>query len=290
VAGTVTIQVRATDSEDSADCLTVRVSIDGAAARTATYNSASGYHELAWDTKTASDGQHGIAASAADSAGHTSSAVQIRVSVANSGGAPAVAIVNPLNGSVVSGAVTIQVEASAANGSAVIVQVSIDGTSPQNARYNGLTGYYERAWDTTAATNGSHTIDARATDSAGHSTSAARVTVTVNNVRAQPTMHVASVYVRIISAGNGWQRTRADVAVVDGAGRPVGQAVVTGTFSGEIREGAKMRITNASGLAVFETTSLASRPLRITFCVNDITHGTYKYQPADNEETCDSTY
>jgi hypothetical protein len=80
------------------------------------------------------------------------------------------------------------------------------------------------------------------------------------------------------------------VAVVDGAGRPVGQAVVTGTFSGEIREGAKMRITNASGLAVFETTSLASRPLRITFCVNDITHGTYKYQPADNEETCDSTY
>jgi subtilisin family serine protease len=290
VAGTVTIQVRATDPEDSADRLTVRVSIDGAAARTANYNSSSGYHELAWNTTTVSDGQHGITASATDSAGHTSSTAQVRVSVANSGGVPTAVIVNPPNGSVVSGAVTIQVEASATDDGPVTAQVSIDGASAQNAQYNGVTGYYERGWDTKLAANGSHTIDARAIDGGGHSTSAARVTVTVSNVVAQPTMHVASVSVRIISLGSGWQRTRANVIVVDDVGMPVGQAVVTGTFSGEVSEGAKMRITDTSGLAVFETVSLASRPLRITFCVNNITHARYKYQPSDNRESCDSTY
>jgi len=288
VAGTVTIQVRATDPEDSADRLTVRVNIDGAT-RTAAYNSSSGYHELAWNTTTVSDGQHSITASATDSAGHTSNTAQVRVNVANSGGAPTAAIINPPNGSVVSGTVTIRVEASA-GGAPVTVQVSVDGAGAQNAQYNSVTGYYERAWNTVLVANGSHTIDARATDSGGHSTSAARVTVTVSNVAAQPTMHVALVSVRIISLGSGWQRTRANVYVVDDMGMPVGQAVVTGTFSGEISEGAKMRITDTSGLAVFETVSPASRPLRITFCVNNITHARYKYQPSDNRESCDSTY
>jgi len=289
VVGTITIKVRASDSEDSADRLTVRVSIDGAA-HTASYNSSSGYHELVWNTTATSNGQHGIAASATDSAGHTSSTVQIRVTVANSSGAPTAAIVYPQNGGVVSGVVTIQVEASAPNGGFVTVQVSIDGAAAQSAQYNSATGHYERAWDTRLVTNGSHTIDAKATDSGGHSTSAARITVTVSNVAAQPTMHVASVSVRIISLGSGWQRTRASVIVVDEMGWPVSQAVVTGTFSGEISEGAKMRMTDASGLAVFETISPASRPLRITFCVNNITHAGYKYQPDDNRESCDSTY
>jgi len=72
VSGTVTVQISASDSEDSDDSLDVTYTVDGGSERTTTYNSTSGYYEDSWDTTTVSDGDHNLDATATDSAGNSS--------------------------------------------------------------------------------------------------------------------------------------------------------------------------------------------------------------------------
>ncbi len=102
---------------------------------------------------------------------------------------PSVSIVNPADGSTVSGVVTIQVDATDAEDpvGTLAVEVSIDGGAWQATTYNSGSGYYELDWDTTTVADGSHTIDARATDSAANTSYASQVTVTVDNVNDPPT-------------------------------------------------------------------------------------------------------
>jgi len=89
VSGTVTVQIDASDSEDSDDSLDVTYSVDGGSARSTTYNSTSGYYEDSWDTTTVSDGDHTLEASATDSAGNTSTS-SITVTTDNTEEAPTV--------------------------------------------------------------------------------------------------------------------------------------------------------------------------------------------------------
>ncbi|MEF8830116.1 MAG: S8 family serine peptidase [Halobacteriales archaeon] len=89
VSGTVTVQISASDSEDSDDSLTVEYTVDGGTARTTSYNSETGYYEDSWDTTTVDDGDHALEASATDSAGNTSSS-SITVTTDNTESAPAV--------------------------------------------------------------------------------------------------------------------------------------------------------------------------------------------------------
>ena len=63
--------------------------------------------------------------------------------------------------------------------------------------------------------------------------------------------------------------------------------MVTGTFSGDV-SGQKMRATDASGLATLEIMSWRQSQPRATFCVNNVAHYLFAYEPADNRETCDS--
>jgi thermolysin len=183
VSGTVTIQIDAQDAEDAAGTLTVEWNVDGGTWQSATYNSDTGYYEASWDTTTVDDGAHTINARATDSAGNVGSDSN-NVTVDNVDDPPTASIVNPQDGSTVSGTVTIQVEATDdrdAEGT-LTVEVSIDGGAWQLTSYNSSTGYYELDWDTTTLEDGTqHTIDARATDSGGNTTYAAQVTVTVDN-------------------------------------------------------------------------------------------------------------
>jgi hypothetical protein len=96
---------------------------------------------------------------------------------------PNCTIANPSDGATVSGTVTVQVDAGDAedDDATLAVEVAIDGGTWQNAAYNSSSGYYEYDWDTTAESDGDHTIDARATDSDGTTTHASQVTVTVDN-------------------------------------------------------------------------------------------------------------
>ncbi|MGH2739852.1 MAG: S8 family peptidase [Actinomycetota bacterium] len=101
---------------------------------------------------------------------------------------PTASITNPTNGSTVSGTVTIQVQASDTEDAAgaLTVEVRTDGGVWQAATWNGGTSRYERSWNTTSVADGSHTIDARATDSASNVTNAIQVSVTVNNAPPPP--------------------------------------------------------------------------------------------------------
>jgi PKD repeat protein len=67
VAGTVTVQIDATDDVDPAGSLTVEWNVDGGAWQPAIYNGVSGYYEASWDTTTVGDGGHILNSQATDS-------------------------------------------------------------------------------------------------------------------------------------------------------------------------------------------------------------------------------
>jgi hypothetical protein len=92
--------------------------------------------------------------------------------------APTVSITAPANGSSVSGA-NVTVSASASDNTGVAgVQFKLDGN---NLGSEDTSSPYSTTWNTTGATNGSHTLTAVARDAAGNTKTSASVTVTVNN-------------------------------------------------------------------------------------------------------------
>jgi hypothetical protein len=64
------------------------------------------------------------------------------------------------------------------------VQFQLDGA---NLSAEDTTSPYSITWNTTTATNGSHTLTATARDAAGNTTTSAGVTLTVNNAAAAKT-------------------------------------------------------------------------------------------------------
>ena len=92
---------------------------------------------------------------------------------------PTVSIVSPTDSETVWGTATIQVYASDPEGAILSVQVRVDGGFWESAFYNGVSGYYEVTWNTSLYSEGSHTIEARATDGGGNSVPSSPVTVTI---------------------------------------------------------------------------------------------------------------
>jgi hypothetical protein len=90
---------------------------------------------------------------------------------------PTVTITAPENGGTVSGGITITATASD-NVGVVGVQFKVDGV---NVGAEDTVSPYSATWDTTGATNGSHTVSAVARDAAGN-VATSSVSVTVNNV------------------------------------------------------------------------------------------------------------
>jgi len=86
--------------------------------------------------------------------------------------APTVTITNPEDGATVSGTVTITVTVDDKEDGSITPDIYIDG--------NYVATAFSYDWDTTTVSDGSHTIMAEATDSAGN-TGSDSVTVTVNN-------------------------------------------------------------------------------------------------------------
>jgi len=95
---------------------------------------------------------------------------------------PTVSITSPASGATVSG--TINVTANASDNQGVAgVQFKLDGA---NLGAEDTASPYAVSWNTTTASNGSHTLTAVARDSAGNSTTSSPVTVTVSNAPAPP--------------------------------------------------------------------------------------------------------
>ena len=95
---------------------------------------------------------------------------------------PAVNISAPANGSVISGNQTISANATDQQGISN-VQIKLDGVNLGNPV---TTSPYNLNWDTTTATNGSHTLTAVATNTNGLSTTSAGITVDVQNSVSNP--------------------------------------------------------------------------------------------------------
>jgi hypothetical protein len=134
-------------------------------------------YSKAWDTTGFSNGHHTLKAQAVDESGNTSAIVTVNVTVNNVDGTPpTVNITSPSNGATLSGMIAITASASDASG---IEKVrfwvdnwyqSFDNSAP-----------YSKNWDTTAFSNGAHTLKVQAVDNNGNASAIVTVTVTVNN-------------------------------------------------------------------------------------------------------------
>jgi hypothetical protein len=91
---------------------------------------------------------------------------------------PSVTMTAPADGATVSGTVTVSANASDDTG-VTSVQFLLDGAALGAAV---TAAPYNISWNTTTATNGSHTLSARAADSSGKTATATSITVTVSNV------------------------------------------------------------------------------------------------------------
>ncbi len=172
VSGTAIVDVSAADD---VGVVKVDLYVDGTLVGT----DATVPYSFGWDTAVASNGSHTLQAVATDAAGNSGSSASVAVTVSNTPPdttPPTVAISSPAAGATVSGTVTVSANASDNVGVVKVdfyvdnVLVGTDASAP-----------YAYSWNTTGASNGSHTLKAVATDAAGNSASSASVAVTVSN-------------------------------------------------------------------------------------------------------------
>lgn len=173
VNGTITLSA---DASDNVGVAGVQFLVDGnpvgAEDTTAPYSAA-------WDTRAVPDGSHSIAARARDAAGQMTTSAAVTVTIANAPDTtfPTVSIDSPAADATVSGSVTVTASA-ADNVSVAGVQFLLDGAALGS---EDTSAPYAVTWTTTSATNGSHTLTARARDVAGNQTTSGPVSVTVSN-------------------------------------------------------------------------------------------------------------
>src|SRR5258708_1325816 len=145
-------------------------------------------YSVSWSTTTASNSSHTLTAVARDQLGVLWTSNPVTVTVFNDTTAPSVSITSPASGASVSG--TISVTASASdNVGGVGVQFLLDAA---NAGAEVTAAPYSVSWNTTTASNASHTLTAVARDAAGNRTTSAPVTVTVDNVAPTVTINQAA--------------------------------------------------------------------------------------------------
>ncbi|MHC3381343.1 Ig-like domain-containing protein [Haloarcula sp. H-GB5] len=108
--------------------------------------------------------------------------------------APTISWATPSDGGTVTETVGLQVAAGdeADSTGSLAVEYRVDGGDWTATSYNADTGYYETSLDTTTLADGSHTLTARATDSANNAATAS-VDVTVDNPLAISTVDARNV-------------------------------------------------------------------------------------------------
>jgi hypothetical protein len=172
VSGTVSVSG---SSSDAGGVAAVDVSVDGGG-----WQRASGTTSWSWSWGTTglANGSHTLTARATDTSGNltsTSTSVNVSNPVPDTT-APSVAVVSPASGATASG--TTSVTGSAADDQGLAkVEVSVDG-GPWAAASG--TSSWTWSWATTAANDGTHVLQARATDTSGNVSTANR-SVTVSN-------------------------------------------------------------------------------------------------------------
>lgn len=101
------------------------------------------------------------------------------------GNPPTASWANPAEDDTVSGTITLQIDASDVEDEegTLTVEWGVDGNVESSADY--ASEYYEAQWNSANVSDGSHTLDARVTDSDGNTTTAT-ISVTIDNVNEAP--------------------------------------------------------------------------------------------------------
>ncbi|MGD8572139.1 MAG: ExeM/NucH family extracellular endonuclease [Gammaproteobacteria bacterium] len=199
---------------------------------------------------------------------------------------PAATIVNPADGSTVSGTTIIQVDATDSEDAkgTLAVEIAIDGGAWQAAVYNAGSGFYEFSWDTTAVGNGNHIVDPRATDSANQVTGASPIVTNVENGSNPPVMaNIGDLDGNAIwLSSKRWEATVV-VQVVDGAGQAVADATVTATWTGKRNPKTETCTTDTNGQCQISENARFKRPA-LTLTVNNISHAALNYDATANSD------
>jgi hypothetical protein len=179
VSGTLTVTASASAT---AGMSSVQFKLDGNNLGSVVNGSGSSF-STQWNTTTATNGPHNLTAVATDSLGQTTTSAVVVVTAQNTVTPPTVSITAPNTGTV-SATTTVTANATATAGMSS-VQFKLDGNN-LGAPVTGLGPIYNLQWDTTTASNGSHTLTAVATDAEAtpQSTTSSGITVSVVNVSA----------------------------------------------------------------------------------------------------------
>ncbi len=146
-------------------------------------------YSITWNTAGTSNGPHTLTAVARDALGVRYNSEPVTVTVFNDATPPTVSITAPASGATVSA--SVEVAASAADNVGVAgVQFKLDGA---NLGAEDTSVPYSIAWDTTATTEGAHSLTAVARDAAGNVTTSSAVTVTVANAVPPPPPSVTRI-------------------------------------------------------------------------------------------------
>ncbi len=171
LTGTQTVTANASDAQGLAN---VQFKLDGnnlgAADTTAPYS-------VAWDTKTAANGNHVLTAVATNIASLSTTSSPVTVNVQNPT-PPTISFSSPAAGATISG--TSQAVSASASADTVAVQFKLDGA---NLGAEDTIAPYSVTWNTTTTPNGNHSLSAVARNAAGMSATA---TETVNVQNSQP--------------------------------------------------------------------------------------------------------
>jgi hypothetical protein len=133
---------------------------------------------VSWDTTTSADGVQVITATALDTGAQTASSSVVNVIVDNT--APVISISGPAGGSTESGTITVSALANDATSDVTQVEFFVNGNSI--GVDTNVSDEWSVPWDTTTVTNGTYDLTARATDTAGNSSTATAVQITVDNI------------------------------------------------------------------------------------------------------------
>jgi hypothetical protein len=210
-------------------------------------------YSISWNTSSVSVGNHTITAVARDSAGNTTTATTINVTVLDTT-VPTVSISAPANGSTVSGT-SVSISATATDNVGVAgVQFRIDGS---NFGSEDTSAPYSISWNTSSYSNANHTITAIARDSAGNTTTSSTITVTVNNVVTPPPPPAAPVVSNV------------NVSVRQG----------TATFTWSTNIGASSQVEYGATTSYGQTSTLSSSLVTThTRVVNSLNAGVYNFR------------